>query len=394
MQNRKILIAGAGIAGTALAWRLLCHGFEPVLVERAPGFRDGGYMIDVWGTGYDLVERYGLLDAVRPRAYPFDRLVFVDAAGRRLSGFGGKALRRAMQDRFFSIPRGDLARAVHDKIAGKVEILYGVCIDELQEDDSGVAVTLSDGTARRFDLVIGAEGLRSHLRARIFGAQAQCEKFLGYYAASFIAPDYPHRDENVYLSHAAPGRQISRYAMRGGRTAFLFVFAQDVPLAAPGRPAQKALIAARFGDDGWETPEILARLERADDLYFDAVSQIRLAHWTRGRVALVGDAAYCPSLLAGSGSAFAMLGAYVLAGELRQSGGDHARAFAAYEGLLHPYLRRRQDQAMGFAGYFAPRTRLGLGLRNVVVNAMNIPPLGALVARGMLGGRFVLPHYD
>ncbi|HEY5347518.1 MAG TPA: FAD-dependent monooxygenase, partial [Rhizomicrobium sp.] len=319
MQNRKTLIAGAGIAGTALAWQLLERGFEPVLIERAPAFREGGYMIDVWGTGYDLVERYGLLDAARRRAYDFDRMAFVDAKGRQVSGFGGEAMRRAMQGRFFSIPRGDLARVLYERIDGKVETLYGASIEALREDASGVEVTLSNGETRRFDLVIGAEGLRSRLRARVFGAEERFEKFLGYCAASFIAPDYPHRDEGIYLSHAVPGRQISRYAMRGGRTAFLFVFAEDAPPAAYDIAAQKALIAARFGGDGWETPQILACLAAADELYFDNVSQIRMPHWSRGRVALIGDAAYCPSLLAGAGSAFAMLGAYVLAGELQRA---------------------------------------------------------------------------
>jgi 2-polyprenyl-6-methoxyphenol hydroxylase-like FAD-dependent oxidoreductase len=394
MQNRKILISGAGIAGTALAGQLLARGFEPVLIERAPAFRDGGYMIDVGGTGYDLVERYGLLEAARARSYAFDRMSFVNADGKLVSSFGGEVLRRAMEGRFFSIPRGDLARVLHDPITGKVETLYGVTIDALREDSTGVEVTLSNGFLRRFDLVVGAEGVRSPLRARIFGTDEQFEKFLGYYAASFITQDYPHRDEGVYLSHAVPGRQISRYAMRGGRTAFLLVFVQDAPLAAHDIQARKALLAARFGADGWETPQILARLAQADELYFDAVSQIRMPHWSRGRVALIGDAAYGPSLLAGAGSAFAMLGAYVLAGELAEAAGDHARAFAAYEKKLHPFLLRQQDRAISFAGSFLPRTKFGLGFRNLVLGAMNFPPLGTLFVRQMVGERYPLPDYN
>jgi 2-polyprenyl-6-methoxyphenol hydroxylase-like FAD-dependent oxidoreductase len=394
MQNRKILISGAGIAGTALAGQLLARGFEPVLIERAPQFRDGGYMIDVGGTGYDLVERYGLLEAARARGYEFDRMSFVDARGRQVSSFGGKVLHRATGGRFFSIPRGDLAWILHEPIKDKVETLYGVTIKALVEDASGVEVTLSNGVVRRFDLVIGAEGMRSPLRERIFGAETRFEKFLGYYAASFITQDYPHRDEGIYLSHAMPGRQISRYAMRGGRTAFLLVFAENAPLVAHDVQAQKALIAARFGADGWEAPEILARLEQTDELYFDAVSQIRMPRWSRGRLALIGDSAYAPSLLAGAGSAFAMLGAYILAGELRAAGGGHGRAFNAYEKKLHPFLLRQQDQVIGLAGSFAPKTKFGIGFRNLVINAMNFPPLGTIFVRQMMGEHFPLPNYD
>lgn len=394
MPAKSILICGAGIAGPALAYWLNRYGFEPTLIERAPAFRDGGYMIDVWGLGYDLVAMYGLLDSARERAYFFDRLKFVDEQGRELAGFGGDIFRAVVAGKFFSIPRGDLARTLYESLEGKVETLYGTAPKSLKEDRTGVEVEFTTGTTRRFDLVIGADGLRSHVREMVFGPEKKYEAYLGYYAASWVSEHYPHRDENTYLSYGRPGRQISRYAMRGDRTAFLLVFASKDKIAAHDLAAHKAALREQFGNDGWETPEILARLHSASDLYFDSVSQIHMKTWSKGRIALIGDAAHSPSLLAGAGSAFAMLGAYVLASELKKATGDHKIAFAAYEKRLMPFMKRQQKAAVGLAGSFAPKTEFGLSLRNLVLKLMNFRPLGVWVTRRMLGENYAVPNYD
>jgi 2-polyprenyl-6-methoxyphenol hydroxylase-like FAD-dependent oxidoreductase len=344
-------------------------------------------MIDVWGTGYDVLERYGLLETAKVRGYHFDRLKFVDGNGREVSRFGGDVFRGAFDDRFFSIPRGDLAHVLLQTIDGKVETIFGTTIQALAEDHEGVQVELANGSTRRFDLVVGAGGLHSRVRELVFGPDRAFEKYLGYCAGSFITAGYPHRDEATYMSFAQPGRQISRYAMRDNKTAFLLVFAANTPpqIAAHDIAAQKRLLLEKFGGDGWESHEILQRLDAADELHFDIVSQIRMPRWTRGRIALVGDAAYCPSLLAGAGSAFAILGAYVLAGELHRAVGDHRLGIAAYEKRLSDFLRRQQDNAVRFAGSFTPKTRLGVLLRDCILNVMNIRPIGVWLTRQMLG---------
>jgi len=395
MPANSILICGAGIAGPALAYWLKRYGFEPTLIERAPSLRDGGYMIDVWGTGYEILQRYGLLDAVRAHGYIFDRLQFVDREGREVSGFGGEVFRGAFDNRFFSVPRGDLARVLYETVEDEVETIFGASIRALVQDGQGVDVELTTGEKRRFDLVIGAGGLHSPVRRLVFGPEEAFEKYLGYCVASFITTDYPHRDEATYLSFARPGRQISRYAMRDNKTAFLLVYADDAPptVAPHDIAAQKHLLHEKFGGDGWECAEILQRLDAAEELYFDPVSQIRMPQWTRGRCALLGDAAYCPSLLAGAGSAFAMLGAYVLAGELHKANGDHGVAFSLYEAKLAGFMRRQQDNAVKFAGAFTPKTSFGVFLRDQVLNLMNIPPIGAWLTKQMLGEIYPLPDY-
>jgi 2-polyprenyl-6-methoxyphenol hydroxylase-like FAD-dependent oxidoreductase len=390
-----ILVCGAGIAGCALAFWLQQFGFTPTIVEQAKRFRDSGYLIDVWGSGYDVLQQSGLLKKVMAHAYAMDRIKFVDKRGYEIAGYGGDIVREALHGRFFNIPRGDLARALYEALEGRVETLYGTSVNVLLDRTDAAYVTFSDNGLRRFDLVIGADGLRSHIRKLAFGSESQFEKYLGYYAASFIAVGYPHRDKNVYVSHARAGRQIARYAMRDDRSAFLFVFADAGPLLIPrlGITAQKEILRAHFGEDEWEVPEIFKCLEAADELYFDAVSQIRMPKWSRGRVALVGDAAYCPSLLSGEGAAFAMLGAFVLAGELHRANGDHAQAFAAYEMRLRAFLLRKQELASRFAIYFAPTTELGLLVRNAALKLLNIPAVGVAMTRSMFGQSFTLPDY-
>jgi 2-polyprenyl-6-methoxyphenol hydroxylase-like FAD-dependent oxidoreductase len=389
VKKLRVLIAGAGIAGPSLAYWLLRHGFEATLVERAHAFRAGGYMLDVWGVGFDLLERYGLLESARQRGYVFDRLRFVDERGMEVSGIGGKTLTRVFQGRFFSIARGDLARVIYETIQDRVETLYGTSIRACHQDEDGIDVELSTGGRRRFDLLVGADGLHSHVRDLAFGTAARFEKYLGYLVASFIAEGYPHRDEGAYVSFARPGRQAARYAMREGRSAFLFVFASATKpdLDDQDVAAQKGLLRATFAGDGWEVPEILASLDSTAELYLDAVSQVRMAHWTDGRVALLGDAAYSPSLLAGAGAAFAMLGAYVLAEELHRAEGDYARALRAYEGRLQPFIRRQQNAAVRFAGSFAPKTAFGIRVRDSALKLMNLPVLGTWLARSMFTSR-------
>lgn len=396
MAKQSVLISGAGIAGVSLAYWLSRRGFEPVLLERAPRFREGGYVIDLWGLGIEIAERMGLLPVLRERGYAIDHLRNVDATGRVRTELSGTTLRGALGNRFLSILRGDLARAIYDQVEGKVEALYGDGIHALHDDGAGVEVELESGTRRRFDLVVACDGLHSKVRALAFGPEAAHERYLGYVAAAFIARGYPHRDGGAVTSYAAPGHTISRYALRDDRTAFLMVMASDEKPAVGlhDLAAQKQLLAAAFAGDAWrERDEILERLASTDELYFDWLSQIEVRPWSRGRVALAGDAAHCPSLLAGAGCAFAMAGAYILAGELQHAQGDASTAFAAYERIYRPFIDAQQKAARGFAGAFAPRSRFAIFARDQAMRLLNLPGLGAWAMRRMFAHHFTLPEY-
>ncbi|MGH8163377.1 MAG: FAD-binding domain [Rhodanobacteraceae bacterium] len=392
MKRLTILISGAGIAGSTLAHWLLERGHEPVIVERAPQFRTGGYMIDFWGLGWDVAERMGLIPRLREVGYRMERIQFVDARDRVRSEFGGEIFFAALHDRAMSLPRADLAKTIYDLIAEKVEVIYGDSITAIDERADGVEVTFEHAPARKFDFVAGCDGLHSTVRQLVFGAEEQFEKYLGYETASFTTEDYSRRNELTYLSYGAPGRQISRYALRDNRTAFFFVFARA---AKSSGQEPRELLHEIFGRDEWvEIPEVLRALDRCQDLYFDSVSQIQMPRWSRGRSVLVGDAAFCPSLLAGEGAAFAMAGAYILAGELERAGGDHALAFRAYEERFRPFIQRKQRSAAQFAGSFAPRTRFGLFVRDQVLHlAARFRPVANYLIRQFVRDDFALPRY-
>lgn len=393
MQNRNILISGAGIAGPALAYWLAHYGFSPTLVERAAGLREGGYMIDFWGIGYDVADRMGLAPRLRDLDYRVTQVVFVDRNGRRVSGLDAGLLRRTLKNRFVSVQRGDLARAVYQTVEGRVETIFGDTVESIAEAGDALAVTFEKSPPRHFDLVIGADGLHSAVRRIAFGPEKAVLKYLGYWIACFVADGYPHRDEHAYVGRAAPGRQVSRYALRGDRSAFFFMFDEHDDVAPAELEERKARIVRRFSGDGWEVPEILTRLDDTDALYFDTLSQVCMEHWSKGRVAVVGDAAYCPSLLAGEGSGLAMAGAYILAGELARADGDHRIAFKAYEGRLQAFIRAKQASARKFARSFAPRTRSGLVLRDAVLRLMAIPLVARWMVRRTIADDLTLPDY-
>lgn len=391
----KIAISGAGIGGSALAYWLLRTGHEATLIEKAPHLRSGGYIIDFWGVGYTVAERMGILPAIREAGYFVQEVRFVDDQGRKAGGFSADLFHDILKNRFVSLPRGQLATEIFRSVEGRVETIFDDSIAALSEHDGGVDVTFERSPARRFDLVVGADGLHSTVRTLAFGPQRWFERDIGYRVAAFEVDGYRPRDELVYVSHAAPGRQISRFAEREGRTLFLFVFAADhMPGPEPRNVAERRETLRRaFAGVGWETPHILAAMEDAEDLYLDRVSQIEMPAWSKGQVALLGDAAACVSLLAGEGCGLALTEAYVMAGELARAAGDHGQAFSRYEERLRPLIAAKQSAARKFAGAFAPRTAFGVWFRNQVTRLMAIPPVAEFFLGRDLRDPIELPDY-
>ncbi len=373
----RIAINGIGIAGPTLAYWLRESGHEVVLVEEAPRLRSGGYIIDFWGVGYDIAEKMGLIPQIMEQGYQVREVRFVDRRGRKGGGFSTDVFSRLTHGRFTSLPRSDLAATIYRALGGKVETIFGDSIAGIAVEDHRVRVGFDHAASREVDLVVGADGLHSRIRRLAFGPQSDFEVPLGYHVAAFESDGYRPRDELLYMSHAVPGRQVSRFSMRGDKTLFLFIFRDEylsgrLPSSDEER---KAVLTNAFADVGWECPRILAAMHDAGEIYFDRVSQIRMDRWTKERTALIGDAAACVSLLAGEGTGLAMAAAYVLAGELRACGDDHAAAFARYEQRMMPFVKGKQQSAVKFASAFAPKTAVGINIRNLVTRLLRFPPV-------------------
>lgn len=378
-----------------LAYWLKVAGFEPTIVERASALRRGGYVIDFWGLGYDLAERMGLLDQINRIGYHARGMRIVNDQGRPVAEFGTKVFSELTGGRYVTLQRSELARLLFNKSNGQVESIFGDSIVSLEDQTDCVRVQFEHERERQFDLVIGADGLHSHTRTLVFGPQSRFEKHLGYAVAAFEVPGYRRRDEDIYLMYGRPGRMLGRFTLRDNRTLFLFVFVTGREELPATLDAQKALLRELYRRDGWECCQVLDELELTEALYFDSVSQIRMQHWSRGRIALVGDAAFCVSLLAGQGSALAMISSYVLAGELAAAHDDrYELAFGRYEALLRSYIAAKQSAAERFAGAFAPKTQFGLSFRNLVIRAFAFPGLAKLAIGSDIADSLELPAYS
>lgn len=389
----KIAINGCGVGGPTLAFWLRKYGHEPVLFEKAPALREGGYVIDFWGSGYDIAGKMGILPKLKQDAYMIEWVRTVTSGGWATSSMNTKAFDELTNGRYMSIARSDLARHIFNACEG-VDTRFGTSIVSLQDQGDKINVRLSDGEEQEFDLVVGADGLHSKVRELTFGAQDQFEDHLGFYVAAFMVDGYEHRDELACISHTKPGRQIARISLRDDKTLFLFTFTKGLLRQQPiGREGEEAAIREIYRDMGWEADAILSRMNEVSEIYFDRVSQIRMPDWSKGRVALLGDAAACASLLAGEGTGLAMTEAYVLAGELHQTAGDHQKAFKAYQDRLHSYVRAKQDAALGFADLFAPRSWFWLIVRDISLNLTSVPYLGKQLLASSFKSDLELPDY-
>src|SRR5262249_46721550 len=310
---------------------------------KAPTLRTGGYVVDFWGAGFEVGSRMGLLPRLLRTGYAVREVRVVNRHGRRVSGFPAAAFARAVGSGFTSVPRGDLAAAIYGALGHTTETIFGDSIARIDQTVEDVRVTFERHRPRTFDLVVGADGLHSRVRELVFGPEKQFERYLGIKVAAFEAEGYRPRDELVYMMYPQVGQEVSRFSMRNDRTMFLFTFADSDPRSPSDLAGQKALLRHRFAHNGWECPQILDALDATSDLYFDRVSQIEMNEsWANGRVTLIGDAAFCVSLLGGQGSALAMTAAYILAGELHRAEGRHQDAFAQYQRVFGPFVSMKR----------------------------------------------------
>ncbi|MEW1656713.1 FAD-dependent monooxygenase [Streptomyces sp. NPDC093707] len=396
MQNTEVLVSGAGIAGPALAYWLRRAGFAVTIVERAPAPRPGGQTVDLRGAGRTVIERMDLMGRARAESLDQRGFALVDASGRTTSripadSFGGEGIVSEIE-----ILRGDLARLLHEATLPDTEYLFDDTVTGLTQHADGVTATFEKAPRRRFGLVIGADGPHSVVRALAFGPEREFVRPLGLYTAWFTATEALDLD-GWYLMHNAPGGLVAsaRPGRLPGEIKAGFSF-RSAPIAYDRRDiaAQRELVARRFAHVGWETPRLLRAMHTASDFFFDTMGQVRLDHWSRGRVALLGDAGYCATPLTGLGTSLALVGAYVLAGELTLAGGDHHIAFRRYDEVMRPYVSQAQQLPPGGVSGYAPSGSLGIRLRDLSMRSMTRWPMRNLLAAQFAKARDIaLPDY-
>ncbi|MBP1964515.1 FAD-dependent monooxygenase [Paenibacillus aceris] len=365
---QTILISGASIAGPALAYWLIKYGFEVTIVERAPELRRGGYGVDIRGAAISVLERMGILEQVRAADTHMTGVYFMNKDGQ-IAGQMSEASMGNQQGLDIEIMRDDLTDILYRLTKDTVRYIWGDSITAIVETESGAEVHFAHRKPQTFDFVVGADGLHSNVRSLTFGEEAQFKRSLGCYISIFTTPNYLKLDHSQQF-FTVPGKTVGMYSARDNTEAKgMFIF--QSPALKYDRhdvEAQKELVVKVFGNEtGWETQKLIHEMTDAKDFYFDEICQIHMPTWSKGRVTLVGDAAYGPSPLSGQGSSLAIVGAYVLAGELKEANGDFTKAFTAYEQKMRAFVQKNQKVGLVAAGGMIERSNFKIRVRNCML---------------------------
>ncbi|MCK2215291.1 FAD-dependent monooxygenase [Actinomadura sp. ATCC 31491] len=357
--SARILVSGASVAGPVLAYWLTRHGFEVTVVERAPALRKtGGHAVDLFRPAMDISEKMGVLARLEERATGTERMTVHREGARRPARADLTKIFGAASGRHVEIMRDDLSEIYHDATRDDVEYVFGDSITAISPDGE---VRFENAAPRRFDLVVGADGLHSNVRRLVFGEESRFSAFIGAYFGVLTLPAVPALDGELIM-HVGAGRTAGMYGARHlGEARALFLFRSERELGHHHQdvPRQKELLRGAFGGMHPEVDRWLDELDRTPAFYFDSISQLRMDTWSRGRVTLVGDAGYSPGPAVGGSTSLAVVGAYVLAGELARAGGDHERAFPAYERAMAGHVRGSRAAALSAARTLIPTSRLG-----------------------------------
>jgi 2-polyprenyl-6-methoxyphenol hydroxylase-like FAD-dependent oxidoreductase len=382
MHNRDVLIVGASVAGPTLAYWLRRHGFNPTVVERTSSFRAGlgGHAVDLFGPAVDVAERMGILAQVMQARTKTEVLSFLRPGKPAVDVMMGQLV-SGVSARHVEVMRGELTSILYESTRDDVDYLFGDTITALAETPDAVEVTFERSAPRRFGFVVGADGLHSIVRRLVFGDEGQFLNYIGGYFGVFTAPNYLNLDGRMAI-YNTPGKVAAMYPVRQtgeARVGFLFRHEQQFVYDHRDKDQQKTLLHEVYAGEGWEVPRLLAELDEAEDLYFDSISQVIMNTWSRGRVTLVGDAGYSPGPAVGGGTTIAMVGAYVLAGELSRAGADPAAALPEYEMKMNDFVRRTRKLGTTTMRTLIPATP---GQVRLMVQMMRVVPrLPVLVQR-------------
>lgn len=372
LKNRKILISGAGIAGPCLAYWLKLYGFRPTIVERSPKIREGGYAIDVRGAGAEVAKLMGLWARIEEKDTKLSALALMDQNTNKVHKVNMRPFIKYLKARgsWIEVMRTDLSKMLFDKSQYGVEYIFGDSIKSLKDNGNGLDVKFESGKGRQFDLVIGADGLHSNVRKLAFGPESKLEYYCGYYIAVATIDNFL-KLKHTHELFSIPNKSIDLYSnLDESKSIAFFMFRKKTRIHFDfhNTEEQKNLLSQEFANiNDWEVPKILEKAKKAPDFFFDSVSQIRMPKWSKGRVVLIGDAAFAPSFLTGQGSQLAMRAAYTLAEELKNANGDYRVAYKKYEESLRPEVEFIQKNIRLVGEIMIPSSRTVIWLRNHLI---------------------------
>ncbi|KAG6000335.1 hypothetical protein E4U21_005565 [Claviceps maximensis] len=406
-KSLRVLISGAGIAGPSLAFWLTRLGHPCTIVERSSQLRASGQQVDLRKQGVEAAQRMGLLDDIRKIAVDEAGLQFVDTKGKAFATFPkvedrpGRDKGKQSFSSEFEMMRGDVCQLLYEKTRDTSEYIFGKYVTEFENQEDGVAVTFSDGDKAKYDMVVAADGQSSRIRRMILKDEdpsVDYSRDLGIYVSYFTIPRQPG-DKNMATVHIASGRRILFTRMHSeteGQGYLMTMAHADQIKKTLGQDvaAQKAVFADTFRGAGWQSERIVEAMLQSQDFYAHSTTQIRSKIWSKGRIVFLGDAGYGPTPLTGMGTSLAMIGAYVLAGEIAKCPHDPARAFAAYEAVLRPFVEKTQDVPTGVLRFMYPETAWGAKVIQFVLTAVATLRLDKLMQSSTISKKeWEIPHY-
>jgi 2-polyprenyl-6-methoxyphenol hydroxylase-like FAD-dependent oxidoreductase len=377
----KILIVGAGIGGLTLAHWLHQAGHTPIVVEKADSIRTEGYIIDFTGTGWDVANRMGLIPALQKVQQPIDAIIAKNRDGQTVAHVPIRDLFRAAEvdGKYMALNRRDIVAVLYEHVRDDVEVRFGVTVTQICQTVNDVTVTLTDGTSQSYDLMVGADGIHSRVRQLTFGSEAASAHYLGYHFAVFTIPGLPRFVDAAYHMLFEPNIQAGIYPLASGEWLIFAVYRHaDSVVPAPAQRIRH--LRDKLAGIGWLMPDILRQLTDDSQVFMDTVTQIQMPRWFQNRVVLLGDAAYCPTLISGQGASMAMAGAYFLAEALKNNP-LLEQVLPAYEQRLSGHLHAIQRRAANFAPNFVPSSRWRIQLVTLAMRLMGNPLVGKLVGK-------------